>query len=362
MLPLPLRCLLALTLIVGSVFAGSARAMPMHSDLFVFGDSLSDTGNIFLVLDDLGLPTTTPVPIANNASIANAPYARPVPGALPAFSNGPIWAERVATALGVGPLAPSLAGGNNFAYGDAGMRASNPDDGIPDIGAQIGQFIAGIDTGPLVPDAPADALYAIYAGGNDVRDAVNLAAFLGGAGASQADIDAAVGEIIVDYAAALAGAVGALANEGASDIVVFGVPDVGLTPALLSFGPPAAAGATFISEAFIDAYTQTLDALDAQFAAFQVDVDLLRFDLANLLREVAASPGDFGLTNATDACAANPACLADPSALFFDGIHPTAAANAIIADRFLALVAPVPAPATFALLVVGLAVMRRRIR
>jgi len=66
---------------------------------------------------------------------------------------------------------------------------------------------------------------------------------------------------------------------------------------------------------------------------------------------VIADPGAFGLSSATDACAQFLTC--DPSEfLFWDGIHPTSATDAIIADAIESLV--VPEPSTLALLAVAL--------
>jgi outer membrane lipase/esterase len=56
--------------------------------------------------------------------------------------------------------------------------------------------------------------------------------------------------------------------------------------------------------------------------------------------------------NVTDACAQFPACIADPSNfLFWDGIHPTSATEAVISDAVEALV--VPEPSSLALLAIA---------
>jgi phospholipase/lecithinase/hemolysin len=69
-----------------------------------------------------------------------------------------------------------------------------------------------------------------------------------------------------------------------------------------------------------------------------------------LTNSAIADPGAVGLSNVTDACAQFPACIADPSHfLFWDGIHPTSATEAIISDAIESLV--VPEPSTLALLV-----------
>jgi len=87
--------------------------------------------------------------------------------------------------------------------------------------------------------------------------------------------------------------------------------------------------------------------------------ELQILDLFGLLNQVHADPGAFGLSDATSACAVDPACIADPSSTFFwDAIHPTTAGHGVLAQSALALVtaaspSPVPEPATAALLFVA---------
>jgi phospholipase/lecithinase/hemolysin len=79
------------------------------------------------------------------------------------------------------------------------------------------------------------------------------------------------------------------------------------------------------------------------------DPQVTLFDAFGLLDEVIADPMAFGLSNVTDACAQYVDC--DPSQyLFWDGSHPTSAADAIISGAILALVEDVPEPSTLPLL------------
>src|SRR6516164_3574154 len=75
------------------------RAVPsVYSNLIVFGDSISDTGNGFLF----------------TGGVATAP-----PYFDGHFSNGPMWVEVLADRLGLPAPAPSLGGGTNYAFGGA---------------------------------------------------------------------------------------------------------------------------------------------------------------------------------------------------------------------------------------------------
>src|SRR5262249_12236907 len=76
-----------------------------YAALYIFGDSLSDSGNNAIVL----APNTTPVPISGNDFIPTFPYASGH------YTNGPVWAQDFAAVLGVSG-SPSLLGGTNFAF------------------------------------------------------------------------------------------------------------------------------------------------------------------------------------------------------------------------------------------------------
>ncbi len=87
-----------------------SSALPTYSTIYAFGDSLSDAG-------DLSLTTTAGLA----TEPVSPPYFQESYGSIPGnvFSNGPTWVQNLSIALGLGVLAPSLAGGTDFAYGGA---------------------------------------------------------------------------------------------------------------------------------------------------------------------------------------------------------------------------------------------------
>src|SRR5690606_33362232 len=87
----------AAPLVVFYACCTSAYAGPF-SGLVVFGDSLSDMGNIA------------------QASVDIFPGRYYYNGR---FSNGPVWVESLSVGLGLGELQRSTAGGGDFAYGGA---------------------------------------------------------------------------------------------------------------------------------------------------------------------------------------------------------------------------------------------------
>ena len=86
-------------------------------------------------------------------------------------------------------------------------------------------------------------------------------------------------------------------------------------------------------------------------------IDLLTPDVFGFSANILDNPATYGLTNVTDSCLGNLACMADPSHNFYwDGIHPTTDMYKLMADDLLALIDQhaVPAPATLALVALGL--------
>jgi len=146
-----------------------------------------------------------------------------------------------------------------------------------------------------------------------------------------------------DYAADIGGIVDTLQAKGAHDIVVWNTPNVGLTPAVLAVGP----GASFLGMSIAETMNSALA------ARLFGEPGVQTFDVFDLLSTVVAHPGDFGLSNVSDACGASVTC--DPSQyLFWDGIHPTSAGHLIVAD---AMTHAVPEPSIYATLLIGLVLL-----
>lgn len=288
----------------------AAAPIGPFSDLVIFGDSLSDSGNIFEFT--LG---TVPDPLLY-------PDGQ--------FTNGATWA----TQLGA---APSLRSGTNFAFG--GARASTNSDPVPDFAAQRALFdLANPRLGP-------NPLTVVWFGGNDLRDGFAASATLG----------ALIGRAVADIVAG----VNRLVASGLDDIFVLGVPNLGRIPEVTVNGAEAIAGATLASRAFNAGLSGALRS--------DVPRGNVRFlDTFGLFESIANDPAAFGFTNADDAClavnSADPAaCFGAAGFVFHDSIHPTEQVHAILANAVV--IAAVPLPAGGLLLLGGLAaivLLRRR--
>jgi outer membrane lipase/esterase len=298
------------------------------TSLKVFGDSLSDGGNNFLATGG----GVGGVPTSNLYIPSGAPY---VSGT---YSNGPVWVNAFAAAQGLASAAtPSLAGGSNYAAG--GARTNDASVYPPSATAQVNSFLAGVTT------LPSTGLYVIAIGGNDVRDVVQA---LGG-GAPLSTINAAASA----YALAVGNMVDALQAKGAQHIVVWDAPDVGKTPVALTAG-------------FSGVGSSVASAFNAALAVrLSGEAGVIPFDIYGIVGGIVANPGAYGLVNVTDACGAviNACSSSLGTSLFYDGIHPTAAGQAILATAMLNTVAAaVPEPSTWLMLAAGTAVLvlRRR--
>lgn len=324
----PLRKFFVAAALAG--LASGASAYPFDS-LYIFGDSLSDGGNNALVIGaDPGQVIT------GNSYIPSQPYASQQ------YTNGNVWAYSFASAIGLGAYAaPSLAGGGNFAYGGARVRQDGSVGGFPpSLRTQANSYL-----GATGGTASASALYVVAGGGNDARDALEAVA------ADPGNAVSIIATAALTYAFNTGRIVDALQAAGAQHIVVWDVPNLGITPAVSAEGSFASLLGNLVSKSMTNALT----------ARMSGEAGVSLFDLYGLSTAWASDPPAFGFVNATDACGAIVGC--DPSTYaFWDGIHPTSAGHAAIANAMLAAVVPVPEPETVVLMVAGLALVAWRVR
>lgn len=286
-----------------------ASAQSRFSGIVVFGTSLSDPGNAFVLVGDASVP---PNFMLNPLLIPSAPYARGGHH----FSNGATWVEQFGRSIGLGgsvgaALATTDPAVTNFAVGAA--RAW--DDGINfNLTRQVDLFLQR--SGGV---ASPQALYAIEMGGNDIRDAFQVYAG-GGDG----------GPILRAALASIAGNIQRLYSAGAREFLVWVAPNVALTPAIRSLGPAAGGLATAVTQAFNGGLDYALGLLHGL-----PGISFARLDAYQIQNAIVAEPTAFDLTTVDKACVTPDippfTCQDVNEFLFWDGIHPTKAGHAILA-------------------------------
>ena len=311
-----------------------------YSTIYAFGDSLSDAGNVSVASQ---LSTS----ISVSPPYFHANYSIPFPASAAVFSNGPTWVQDLSITLNLGTLAPSLLGGNDFAYGGAQtgptpQNASNPLNFLNplDLPAQLTEFQT------KVSHPSAAALYTLSIGGNDVINILSDPALT--PAQQSTDITAAITNTV--------SFLHALAQGGARHVLVMNVTDLGLVPV-------ESGKAVLASSLSIQYDSQLATALATEAASDALDLHIL--DARTLLDAVVANPAGNGLTNVTtpvwsgnftsasSGTLAATGLAAQDQFLFWDKIHPTETGQKILASNAAALVLPCFAAGTRILTVHG---------
>lgn len=274
--------------------------------MVVFGDSLSDPGNAYALLGQVARPPYDLIP--------SAPYAR---GGFH-FSDGPTWIEQLSWRIGLrkdaGPALRAPGRFWNYAVGAARARAS----GSYTLNDQLQLLMQ--DSGGWLP---ADGLYVIAIGGNDVRDAL-LALQSDPSGATSAAIIAAAITAVAD-------SITALAAGGAQQFMIANVPNLAWLPAVRQQGPQAQFAATQLTVGYTQALSDTLIALQAALPVRFFEVDLFA-----LIDQVVMDPLAVGFKDVENSCVTpgvllGALCKQPGRYLFWDGIHPTFAGHRLLA-------------------------------
>lgn len=324
--------------VLGACIANGASAQSF-SNVVVFGDSLSDSGNI--------APTRS-LPEGNSFTT----------------NPDPVAAEIVAEAFGANPK-PSSARGPNFAWGGACMNATADQpcameySAVPHVATQISSHLTSRSN-----RADPNALYMIWGGANDIDQSIrqrfiqNLAGLANPQtrGATTALVLGAIQTDTIAAATANVTHIVRLKQAGAQNIVVYNMPDIGQTPAAADVTIP---NFRAIASGMSNAYNQVL------YGGLRASEDgIIPMNIVGLFGEVAADPGTYGITKPPPmiACTLPPpfenalACVPEGTVpagvtlptwapgnnrnhLFADNTHPSGVGHEMIANATLATLA-----------------------
>ena len=265
----------------------------LFSQMFVFGDSVSDVGTLFSLTGGIVPPTP---PYFNGR-----------------FSNGPVWVENLAPRLGLtfNPSTDFAIGGATTGTQNVGSTSSAI---LPGLQSEVDNFVVANQTG-----ADPNALYVVWAGAND---------YLGG---GSTDFATTVNN--------LATAVTKLTAVGAKNFMLPNLINLGATPAAISNGTQVQQGLTQLSLAHNTTLAATIQRLEQNS-----QINIIPVDVYTLLNNAIANPSNFGFTNVTTnlvpGVGTNPEVRGftlssgiNPNEyLFWDVLHPTTHAQELIAD------------------------------
>ena len=317
------RTLTQVLLAAGMLIAPAlVAAQPRFDSIVVFGTSLSDPGNAFALRGGTNTPPDWSV---DPFLIPDAPYARGGHH----FSDGATWVEQFARSVGLaGAARPALAnvGAQAANYAVGGARAIDSATGF-DLADQVGAFLR--DRGGK---APAETLYIVEMGGNDIRDA--MVAYLAAGGGPNGEL--AAGAVIQRALQSIGGNIFALYGAGARKFLVWNAPNLGLTPAIRGLDT-VSPGAAFLAAQLSGGFNLGLQHQVLADLGRLPGIELYLLDIHSKLQAIVDDPAAFGLTNVKSACitpsSAPYQCQDFSQYLFWDGIHPTTAAQAIVAQH-----------------------------
>ncbi|MEI2580219.1 SGNH/GDSL hydrolase family protein [Scytonema sp. PRP1] len=275
-----------------------------YDEIYVFGDSFSDIGNVF----DTTKGAIPPSPTYFNGR----------------FSNGPVWVEYLASELGL-----TFNLNINFAIGGATTGFENLGLAIlPGLQQQINDFTAANKS------ADPNALYIVWVGTNDYLDY-----FFGNIPNP------------IEPVTNLSTAVTSLATVGAQNIMVVNLPDLGKFPITSGDSQVAGVLSTF-TNAHNSGLTTVLNFLSQELSP---EINIIPLDVNSLFNRIIAAPGEFGFMNVTDSCIGDlsvvpinvsrqPVACTPDKFLFWDEVHPTTATHKLIGELAFSALLPLPVP------------------
>lgn len=302
-------------------------AATSFDNLYIFGDSLSDTGNIF--------------------NLTGGAFPPP-PYAAGRFSNGDVWVDYLAEDLGL-QIDPFTAltpnnDGINFAVGGAQSDA----EGVPPLGfgltQQLGAFAGLAPQLQATGEVFDDDVFALWIGANDyfsfINDDPTTPDVVEADMPRGRELRNTVDEVVFHN---IAGTVDELVSSGAANIAIFNLPDLDDTPLGLSLQNRDRNKL----RRMVRRHNRKLERY-VNYAEDHLypEVNLVYVDTNELLDDLIRNPGAFDLSNVTDNYTDidlytgdfEPSFGAgDPNNyLFFDSVHPSTTVHEDVANLVFA--------------------------
>ncbi|BCA94407.1 lysophospholipase [Legionella antarctica] len=283
------------------LFSGIVAANPLHN-IVVFGDSLSDNGNLYEFMKHQ-LPQSPPYFEGR-------------------FSNGPVWIEYLVKSYFPENPSEHLL---DYAFGGAGVSEEEGDDVLFTLRREVDSYLLAHDD-----KASTDSLFVVWIGANN---------YLGMPG----DVE----QTLTDVNTGIAHSLDRLAEKGAKQILLLNLPDLSRTPAALEFG------SVELFSYFTTQHNKLLEQTITNFKQKYPDINWLFFDLNQALNLLLENPEEYGFDNITGTCAnavvdeltkksvLKMVARVTPKEgehvcdgyLFFDLVHPTALAHKILSEK-----------------------------
>ncbi len=337
-MPTSLRRLVCLFTVL--LFAGRLAAQTSFSSVVVFGDSLSDTGNIANLVQNatagaIRFPGDFQLPggISSNYTDGRFTDGKETQPAAQAYLG--VWVEQLAASFPAKPpVKDALDGGTNYAYGDATTATSTTtitegpiSIGVHNMGRQVADYLANVASKSAAAPNP-QTLFVLWGGANDLYQAST----------ANADLTAAATTAINNELAL----VQQLAQAGATNFLIPNLPPLGGVP---NYATTASATALNAAAAgFAQGLVQGITTLKASLAAQGVMITIYQPDIFSLFGKFATSPMSVGLGDVIDK--AQGISGSPDTYLIWDGLHPTTTGHHFAAATAANLLTPLVASTT----------------
>lgn len=235
-----------------------------YNKMVVFGDSLSDNGNLFALTSKIHerYPDVPVIPLS-------PPYYEG------RFTNGLLWVELLANRLNIKEM-------KNYAYGGAWAESNEVESSGQRVPYSLDVQVLTFLTEAVLDDQKSEHLYVIWSGNND---------YLQG-------FDREVEFATTSTVNAIAKQMNVLYENGARHFLVMNVPDFTLTPTARELDADSIAKLQEMARI----HNEKLSAVITAFQAAHADVVMKLGDVGHHFTKLITNPGQYGLKETRQIC------------------------------------------------------------